>query len=550
MIRQERMKKAIEHIDALLKTRLDVCLGPGISLALTTSEGPIATRCYGVTNASSRGAVMEETLFQIGSITKHFTAVACMRLHQQGRLDVHDPVTDVLDWFKVQSVFDVPVTIHHLLTHTSGLIMMMDSNPSSWGQTWALRNTALGFEPGTQFSYSNVGYNVLQCVIQTITGKTFDASLRELIFGPLGMTETFGEIRNALHNRTALGHKYSVHDDRPVPRPERQVVVNWYELSAGCGSVVTTARDLARFLRMELNGGHGDNGNTFLSPESFEKLTHPYIEMPGFFTGTMQGYGVLVEQSKDTSGHRRVIGAGENLGYEAAMYGDIEAGLGAVLLVNSYDVPWRETKWILDVLLAAEAGRDLPSWPHGDPMDPSLIGERAAEYAGHYENTTLAFDLVEVAGRLDLRTAEAQTTLQPIWGDAFIAQIPELDRGMLSFGRNEDGTVIEAFCLGEHFRSTEYDGPDTFDYPEEWDQYVGQYRAFGVFINSLRFFIRKGAFTCQAHGGYGETPLTDLGNGIFRFGGERSPERVTFDWIAGVKALRCRMPDGDFYRVD
>ena len=550
MIRQELMKKAINHIDALLKSRLDACLGPGISLALTTSDGPIATRFYGVANASSREPVMEETLFQIGSITKHFTAVACMRLHQQGRLDVHAPVADVLGWFEVQSAFDVPVTLHHLLTHTSGLIMMMDSNPSSWGQTWALRNTVLGFEPGTQFSYSNVGYNVLQCVIQTITGKTFDASLRELIFEPLGMSETIGEIRNALHDRMALGHKYSAHDDRPVPRPERQVVVNWYELSSGCGSVVTTARDLARFLRMELNGGRSDDGTMFLRPETFEKLAHPYVEMPGFFAGTMQGYGVLVEQSEDTNGHRRMIGAGENLGYEAAMYGDIEAGLGVVLLVNSYDVPWRETKWILDVLLAAEEGRDLPVWPHGDPVDSARIGERAREYSGHFESTTRAFDLVETEGCVDLRMNGVPTTLQRIWDDAFIAQVPGLDRGMLSFGRNEDGAVVEAFHLGEHFRNAEYDGPDTFDYPAEWDRYVGQYRAFGVFVNSVRFFIRKGNLTCQAHGGYGETPLSALGQGTFRFGGETSPERLTFDWIAGEKALRCRMPDGDFYRVD
>jgi len=102
-------------------------------LALTTKDELIATRVYGVANADSAEPVTERTLFQIGSITKHFTATACLRLHEQGRLDLHGPVADVLDWFEVQSAFDAPVTIHHLLTHTSGLIMMIDTNPSSWG---------------------------------------------------------------------------------------------------------------------------------------------------------------------------------------------------------------------------------------------------------------------------------------------------------------------------------------------------------------------------------------------------------------------------------
>jgi len=149
MIHSQAMTEAIDRIDALLKSRLDKNIGPGLSLALTNQDEILAAHVYGVANADSGEPVREETLFQIGSITKHFTAIACLRLAEQGRLDVNAPVTDVLDWFEVQSDFDSPVTIHHLLTHTSGLIMMMDTNPSSWAQTWALRNTSLGFEPGT-----------------------------------------------------------------------------------------------------------------------------------------------------------------------------------------------------------------------------------------------------------------------------------------------------------------------------------------------------------------------------------------------------------------
>ena len=177
MTSHDRVQSALRRIDELMAQRHEEGLGPGLSLALTTNEELLATRTYGVANADSREPVTERTLFQIGSITKHFTAAACLRLHKQGRLDVNAPVAEVLDWFEVRSRFETPMTIHHLLTHTSGVIMMMDCSPSSWWQTWALRDTELGFEPGAKFSYSNVGYNVLQCVIQTITGLSFDASL-------------------------------------------------------------------------------------------------------------------------------------------------------------------------------------------------------------------------------------------------------------------------------------------------------------------------------------------------------------------------------------
>jgi len=387
-------------------------------------------------------------------------------------------------------------------------------------------------------------------VIQTITGTGFDQALRELIFEPLGMRGSYGEILAIHHERMAQGHKYSVHDDRPISRPEKQTVVNWYELSEGCGSVVTTPTDLARFLRMELNGGRADNGIEFLKPETFELMTHPYIEMPGFFPGTTQGYGAMIEQFEDTDNHRRVIGGGENLGYEAAMYGDIETGAGVVLFCNSYDVPWTETRWILSVLLAAAEGRELPEWPHGDPLDPTLLGEKASEYVGAYRGDESSFEIEDVEGRLRCAVCGEEGILERIWGDCFIVPLSGFDRAMLTFGRDGEGTVVEANQLGAWYRNDAYEGPAAFEYPSEWDRYVGQYRAFGVFINSLRFFVRKGQFMCQSYGGYSEQPVADIGDGTFRPGDETSPRRMSFDWIANGKALRCRTSDGDFYRVE
>ena len=545
---QETMT-AVNAIERMLAERHAQGMGPGLSLALTTRHGLLTTKTFGVTNADRGDPVTDRTLFQIGSITKHFTAAACLRLVQQGRLELSAPLTEYLTWFKVGSRFNTPITLHHLLTHTAGLVMMMDSYPSSWAQVWMLRETDLGFEPGTRFSYSNVGFNVLQCVIQTVTNLNFDAALRELVFAPIGMEETWGEIFWDLYPRLADGHKYSNIDDHPVPRPEKQTVVNRYRVSQGCASVVTTPSDLSRFLRMFLNQGRTDDGSVFLSDELFAGMLQAHIPFEGFFEGTMQGYGVMVEQSEAIHGHRRIIGGGENLGFEAMMYGDIESGLGIVLFCNSYDSAWKEVRWSLETLIAAGENRDLPPMPAFKSLFEDPLNKPPTDYAGQYTSRGRSFTISEQDGELLLSTSSSGSRLKFLWGDTFICSLPGFERGMLSFKRDENNRVIEAVQLGDVYTRDAPPATEKEDGPAAWLAYVGHYRSFGSLVTNFRFFIRSGQLWCQMWTGYGEKPLTNLGEGCF-IGDENSPDRYEFGWIADGKALRCRVSGCDFYRVD
>lgn len=141
--------------------------------------------------------------------------------------------------------------------------------------------------------------------------------------------------------------------------------------------------------------------------------------------------------------------------------------------------------------------------------------------------------------------------LEPLWGGKnFFAPHPDFDQATPSFGRDEAGIVVEAFQLGDWYRNEAYEEPEIYEYPTEWDAYVGHYRSFGVLVTNFRFFVRKGRLTCQSYGGYADNALTDLGDGTFRVGDETSPERMTFDCIANGKTLRCRAIDGVFYRVE
>ena len=91
VLRTDATPGAVDAIDRMLTERHRQGFGPGLSLALTTRDGLVATRTYGVASADRGDPVTDRTLFQIGSITKHFTAAACLRLVEQGRLDLSAP---------------------------------------------------------------------------------------------------------------------------------------------------------------------------------------------------------------------------------------------------------------------------------------------------------------------------------------------------------------------------------------------------------------------------------------------------------------------------
>ncbi|MBN1858424.1 serine hydrolase [Candidatus Bipolaricaulota bacterium] len=544
----QRFAKAVERIDRFLIQRHEEGLGPGLSLALTSARELLATRAYGVSNICTQEPVECDTLFQIGSITKPIVASACLRLFEQGKFDLHAPVTEVLDWFVVKSRFASPVTIHHLLTHTSGLVMMIDTTPSSAYQVWSLRTTELGFEPGTKFSYSNVGYNVLQCIIEAITGLKLDNALRALVFEPLGMNSSYGEVRCSEYGRLAKGHMWSPYRDRPAPRSAMPIVANWYEKSEGCASVVTTAADLAAFLRMLLNHGIADDGTAFLQKETFDLMTGSYATMDGFFAGKRQGYGIMTEVSETHDGHRMVLAGGENLGFEAAMYGDLDAGLGVVLFNNSFDMRWIETQFAMKTLGAENGSVSLPEPPLSLDEEPSAE-TKVDEYADAFAGNSRAFTIRVEDGQLVFATGGQSCTLEKLYGDCFRVPLEGFDHAMLSFGRDQEGRVVEAFQLGEWFPGGRYVGPRSFPYPPTWDAFVGSYSSYAPLVSMFRIFIRKGRLICQSFTGYVDQELTEIGDGRFRSGDETSPETLAFDCIAGARALRCLASGGEYHRL-
>ena len=120
--------KAYNRIDEYVKTRMAEDKTPGIGLAITDRTETLRVIGYGYSNLDSQTSLTGDTLLEIASIGKSFVSFGLLQEYDAGRLDLHKPVSEYLPWFKVQSDYE-PITIHHLLNHTSGITMGVDNGP-------------------------------------------------------------------------------------------------------------------------------------------------------------------------------------------------------------------------------------------------------------------------------------------------------------------------------------------------------------------------------------------------------------------------------------
>ncbi len=173
--------------------------------------------------------------FPIGSISKSMTAVSILQLQENGLLDVFDSIASTLE------DFDEDITIHHLLTHTSGLQrdgMFLGRDPVSLEDNINfIKTKSLLFSACEKFSYSNAGYNILASIVESKSNQTYNQYLNKNVFTPLNMTSTYGGSDADYNDNQAIGYRF----EKGSP-----LKLNMYNLSSviGSGNVYSTSRDM------------------------------------------------------------------------------------------------------------------------------------------------------------------------------------------------------------------------------------------------------------------------------------------------------------------
>ena len=184
---------------------------PGLSVAILRGDRLVLARGYGYANLEHRVRATDSTIYQVGSVTKQFTAAAVVMLSEQRRLGLDDPITRYLP--EGDSVWQ-GVTIRHLLTHTSGIPEINDTL-DWWRRDYTeselvrlAATQALGFVPGASWSYSSIGYALLGVIVHRVSGVPWGDFLRDRIFRPLGMRSARVNSDAAIVPNRAAGYEF------------------------------------------------------------------------------------------------------------------------------------------------------------------------------------------------------------------------------------------------------------------------------------------------------------------------------------------------------
>lgn len=534
-------KRVFDHLDQYVTRIMEMSVVPGISLALTNHKELLYATTFGFSNVVTQTPVSGQTLFEIGSIGKSLTSVVLLQEHEAGRLNLNAPVTEYLPWFEVKSQYK-PITVHHLMSHTAGITRGTDLAPYGYYEVMSLSETHTGFPPGERFYYSNVGYKALGLLLEELVGQCYGDIIQSRILAPLDMTNTHAVITHETRSIMANGYCY-FYDDRPAHASHSLVSAPWHEYGTGDGSPASTAEDMTIYLRMLMNEGQG-SGERILSKKSFKLMTRRMAEAWG---SAYCGYGLFI---MNIDGHIHIGHPGGTLGYRAWMLADIEDGLGVVVLVNGPENPYDLADYTLKLARAMKHNLDLPPQP---PKADNVSVGNAPEYAGKYRKGNRTIEFTAKDNRLIFQKDSSQVILERRGWDTFYARHDDFALFLLRFQRDREGRVVEVFYGPDWYINDLYRDPVTFDYPKEWEAYVGHYRSHNPWLSNFRIVMHKDKLVYIQQGGGpggGEQLLVPLGDATFRVGQEEHvPERLRFSTLVNGQALRANLSGCDYYRT-
>ena len=247
--------------------------------ALVAQNGTILlNKSYGYKNFPAKVLNDSNTIFQIGSVTKQFTATVILKLQEEGKLSVND----LLDKYFPQFKYANEISIENLLTHTSGIynytndIDASDSsivcNPVDSQLVFNIMfKHKLDFKPGSQFRYDNSGYYLLGLIIEKVTGRSYEQNVRDIIFTPLQMNHSFFDFKHSADTNIAIGYK-------PLDDTIQKEASAWRwdsTVTYAAGGIWSTTSDVYRWAQAIA-------GKKILAPESWKAMMTPHLEHYGY----------------------------------------------------------------------------------------------------------------------------------------------------------------------------------------------------------------------------------------------------------------------------
>ena len=389
----------------------------GASLAIRHGDAS-AEAATGVLNLRTQQPVSPDSLFQIGSITKVWTATLVMQLVDEGLLDLDEPIVKHLPDFTVADAGVArSVTVRQLLSHTSGidgdLFLDTGRGDDNLEKYVAAMSKLTQVHPqGATMSYCNSGFSLLGRLVEVLRGKTWDEVLHEKLFAPLGLTTAGTLPEEALLHGAATGHLVLPGAEAPVVTPQWGI----FRSAGPAGLIHMTARDLLTFVQLHLDGGTTPDGTRVLSAASVAALQQPHVQIPDPYTlGSHWGLGWILM----TWDGRPVLGHdGATLGQCAFQRSLPEAGLSVALLTNGGAHPRDLFQSLFGELFFELAGVAVP--PRPEPCADTSIAQ-PERFIGRYAREGIEVTIrpaegggLEAAIRSTSPLSEGQPTQPPL----------------------------------------------------------------------------------------------------------------------------------------
>jgi CubicO group peptidase (beta-lactamase class C family) len=452
---------------------------PGAAV-LVAQDGKILFESgFGYADIENNVLVSKETKFRIGSITKQFTAAAIMKLAEQGKLKLHDPL--------IKYIPDFPkgkdVTIRSLLTHTSGIhsytgdprfLERVTKPISPKDLIDEIKKYDYDFEPGTNWAYNNSGYFILGYIVEQVSGTSFDNYLKKTFFTPLGMKNTGVYVNGKKYKNEAKG--YSFENDSVA------LALDWdMSWAGGAGNLYSTVGDLYLWNEAIFNG-------KVFKPETLKEAHTPAKlndgSLPSALGNAGYGFGWAIGEFR---GAPEISHSGGLHGFITNLSRLPEEKLTVVVLTNSLpqiDKSPTEYTYELFEIFNWPALAEQSSFSVQKDIDPAIF----KDYAGQYEYPGGAIMVINVEnGQLFAKLATQpafeifpQTDAKFFW-KAVEAQI--------EFVRDESGAVTHAMHTqgGQTIKAPRVEAEAAIEIPNEvFDRYAGEYELGGVIISIFR----------------------------------------------------------------
>jgi CubicO group peptidase (beta-lactamase class C family) len=325
------VRAQIDLFSAWIEGQIEIRGLPGVVVGVVSGDDLVWAEGFGHADVEAGRPMETDTRFRMASHSKLFTATSIMQLREQGKVHLDDPVVDYLPWFTFEEAApdDPPVTIEHLLTHSSGL-------PREAGSHWTdfdfptaeevrdlMADRQAPFSPEVRWKYSNLAYTIAGMIVEEVSGMSWAAYLQQNIFDPLGMSSSSVDEPDG---KMATGY------GSRMPDGSRQVFpfVDARGMAAATG-LTSTVEDMARFVSAQFRTG-ARGGAQLLSTASLREMHRVRMLESTWTSGQGIGFSVRRVDGKLYVGH-----GGGYPGYTTNTTIQLDSNVGVIVLTNTND---------------------------------------------------------------------------------------------------------------------------------------------------------------------------------------------------------------------